>query len=426
MLKDGIYKSLILDESAQVIRHKSGLPVIICRREGAASAFAGMATNFGSVDVRFKADGDKDYTDVVDGTAHFLEHKLFEGEQGDAFELFAKTGANANAFTSFDRTVYYFTASQNFYPSLKILLEFVGAPYFTKENIAKEQGIIGQEIKMYLDLPSWRVMFNLLETLYQVNSVRRDIAGSTESIAQITPPMLNKIYDTFYNFNNMALLVAGDVEVDKVLAMCDECLGVKPAVHFERKVEKEPEGIVSDYVEQKLAVGMPMFMLGYKNPVFEGEENAINNAACSVAVDIISGSGSELYAQLYDAGLITAEYSCEFAYGRGFGVAMFSGESSQPREVEKRLRAAVAKLRKEGISDADFERVKAKFIGKMVSDYNAMPSVGLNACESYFAGLEPFAYAEAYFKLTKEQVEQALARGFDDKLCALSVILPNA
>jgi len=116
------------------------------------------------------------FTVVPDGIAHYLEHKLFEGKQGDAFKLFAKTGASANAYTSFDKTAYLFSCTDNFEASLNILLDFVQSPYFTKENVEKERGIIAQEIKMYEDSPEWKSYINLLGALYQSHPVKLDIA----------------------------------------------------------------------------------------------------------------------------------------------------------------------------------------------------------------------------------------------------------
>ena len=169
----------------------NGLEIYIMEKPQYSSSYAIYGTHYGSIDTKFSKNGSEMIT-VPEGIAHYLEHKLFEGEDGDAFSKYAKTGASANAFTSFDRTCYLFSCSDNFYENLDILLSFVQSPYFTKENVEKEQGIIGQEIRMYDDNPGWRVMFNLLKGMYHNHPVRIDIAGTVESIAQIDADLLYK------------------------------------------------------------------------------------------------------------------------------------------------------------------------------------------------------------------------------------------
>lgn len=206
------------------IHHKSGLEILVCEMDGFSTTEAMFGTKYGSINTQFKTAADSDYCTVPEGIAHFLEHKLFENEDCDVFDLYAKTGANANAFTSFDKTCYFFSCSDHFPESLKILLSFVQSPYFTPESVAKEQGIIGQEIRMCNDDPGWRVFFNMLSGLYQKHPVRIDIAGTIESIAQITDDLLYRCYRTFYNLHNMVLAVAGNCTADQVLEIADELL----------------------------------------------------------------------------------------------------------------------------------------------------------------------------------------------------------
>ena len=195
------------------VEHSSGLKIFIYPKENNNSTYAVFGTKYGSVDVNFKTSDEKETNTVPAGIAHYLEHKLFESEDGDAFTRYAKTGASANAYTSFDKTCYLFSCTENVYESLEILLDFVQTPYFTEQTVQKEQGIIGQEIRMYDDDPQWRVMFNLLRAMYHNHPVRVDIAGTVESIAEITPELLYKCYHTFYNLNNMVLCVAGNVDL---------------------------------------------------------------------------------------------------------------------------------------------------------------------------------------------------------------------
>ena len=150
--------------------HKSGLEVFIYKMEDFRTTYTVFGTRYGSIDNCFSSDGET--VTVPAGIAHFLEHKMFECEDGDAFLKFAKTGAYSNAYTSFDRTCYLFNSTNLFEENLKILLNFVSVPYFTKETVEKEQGIIGQEITMYDDMPNWRVFHNLLNALYKEHPIK--------------------------------------------------------------------------------------------------------------------------------------------------------------------------------------------------------------------------------------------------------------
>jgi len=224
MMEKNILTSPQTGDSCIHVKHSSGLDIYICEMKGFSSVEALFGTKYGSINTMFKTKEDTEYTSVPEGIAHFLEHKLFENEDCDVFELYAKTGASANAFTSFDKTCYLFSCSKNYKESLKILLDFVQKPYFTKANVDKEQGIIGQEIKMTNDNPDWRLFFNLLRGMYHSHPVKIDIAGTVESIAEIDADLLYKCYNTFYNLNNMTLSIAGNISADEVLEICDECL----------------------------------------------------------------------------------------------------------------------------------------------------------------------------------------------------------
>ena len=232
--------SPVLGERFQRVEHRSGLTILLCPMEGYSTAYAMFSAKVGSIDTTFKTQREEDFVEVPPGIAHFLEHKMFECEDGDAFAKYAKTGANANAFTSFDRTAYLFSCTGNFRESIEILLDFVSRPYFTPETVQKEQGIIGQEIRMYDDDPGWRSLFNLLQTLYRENPVRLDIAGTTESIAEITADLLYRCYHTFYSLGNMVLTVAGNFRPEDVLEAADKILQAGEKVEIQWRKAEEP------------------------------------------------------------------------------------------------------------------------------------------------------------------------------------------
>ena len=224
-MQKSVIKSSLLNKKFSLIKHSSGLNIFLYPMPGFSSNYAIFGTKYGSVDNAYLDDNGQK-VDLPEGIAHFLEHKLFESEDGDAFSKYAKTGAYSNAYTSFDRTCYLFSCSNRFYDNLKILLDFVRSPYFTEATVNKEQGIIGQEIKMYDDMPNWRVMFNMLEGMFYTHPVRIDIAGTVQSIAKITDKTLYDCYNRFYNLSNMFLVLAGDFDEGQVLDFINKNLAI--------------------------------------------------------------------------------------------------------------------------------------------------------------------------------------------------------
>ena len=271
-MEKNILTSTRTGDSCIHVKHSSGLDIYICEMPGFSSVEALFGTKYGSVNTMFKMRDDKEYTVVPEGIAHFLEHKLFENEDCDVFELYAKTGANGNAFTSFDKTCYLFNCSGNYQESLRILLDFVQKPYFTQATVDKEQGIIGQEIKMTNDNPEWRVFFNMLRCMYHNHPVKIDIAGTVESIAKIDADLLYKCYYTFYNLNNMVLSIAGNISADEVLAICDECLKPCEDKGLETVFPDEPESVVEPEIYEIQPVGASIFHIGYKCRPCSGHE----------------------------------------------------------------------------------------------------------------------------------------------------------
>ena len=415
-------KSARLGEQYERIEHSSGLTILLCPMRGYSTAYALFATKYGSVDTRFKTGEDADFADVPAGIAHFLEHKMFESEQGDAFALYAKTGASANAYTSFDRTAYLFSCTDNFKESMDILLNTVTTPYFTAETVQKEQGIIGQEIKMYDDSPEWRVFFNLLGALYHENPVREDIAGTVESIAQIDADLLHRCYRTFYNLRNMVLAVAGNFEPKDVLDAADRILKPAADISITRGTFAEPESVRESRVEQKLPVALPLFQIGFKGVAGTEAENIRGQVIDEVLLDIIAGESSPLYRRLYDEGLINQTFGSEAMASRDYALNMFAGESRDPDKVFEEIKGQVAKLRENGVEKSAFERVKKAVWGRYVGMYGKVEAVAGLMVAAHFADLPLYALLDMAAGLTLEEANARLERNFDIENSALSVI----
>lgn len=404
--------------------HKTGLRIFVYPKEGYASTYAIFGTAYGSVDTTFRRSDEKELHTVPEGIAHFLEHKLFESEDGDAFSRYAKTGANANAYTSFDKTCYLFSCTENFQASLEILLDFVQSPYFTAQTVQKEQGIIGQEIRMYDDDPEWRVMFNLLGALYHNNPVKIDIAGTVESISQITDKLLYQCYRTFYSLNNMVLCVVGKVDPQEVFDLADRML--KPGEDFKviKSFPEEPRSVVKTYVEQQFPISVPMFQLGFKEEAPAGRRSAKELADTQILLELLASESSPLYRRLLDAGLINSTFGYEYFELPGCASVLFGGESIDPQKVAEEIKKEVASLRKNGIAQEDFERARRAVYGRAIASLGSVESVCNNLVECAFSGRSIEDAIHAAAQTTKEDVQDRLEQQLWPEYAALSVVLP--
>ncbi|MEG1448755.1 MAG: pitrilysin family protein [Oscillospiraceae bacterium] len=420
-----IIQSERLGEEYIEVNHKSGLKILLYPMKGYSTTYALFGTKYGSLNTTFKTQKDDDFVTVPEGIAHYLEHKLFESEDGvDAFDKYAKTGACANAYTSFDKTCYLFACSDNFKQSLEILLDTVTHPYFTPENVEKERGIIGQEIQMYDDDPNWRVYFNLLSALYVNHPLKIDIAGTTETIAKIDAPLLYRCYNTFYNLHNMVLTIAGNFSADEALEVCDRMLETAEPMEIENKVADEPNEVCEKEVVMNLPVSIPMFQIGYKG-INNGEDrNAKDQIIDDILIEIIAGETTELYSELYKKGIINGSFGTESMAGFDYNCCIFSGESEKPYEVQKALNDRINSLKKDGISDEEFARAKKNIYGKMVGILCTTESVASVLINAYFSGFGAYELLEFVSNATKEKVYSRLTENIDTNRSSISVIMP--
>ena len=406
------------------VHHKSGLTIYIYPKENFQSTYALFGTKYGSVNTTFKNENGEQIT-VPDGIAHYLEHKLFENEDGDAFVKYAQTGASANAYTAFDKTCYLFSCADNFEQSLQILLEFVQQPYFTPETVEKEQGIIGQEIRMYDDDPNWRVMFNLLGAMYHNHPVKIDIAGTVESIAEITPQKLYDCYNRFYNLHNMSLvIVGGKADLQNILEMADKYLKDAPETKIENTFPAEPQTVVTDYIEQKFPVSVPLFHLGFKENVTKERLTDKEMAESDILLSALASGTSSLYRELEEKGLINHTFDYEHFEGPYYSSVFFGGESQNPQKAAEIIKTHIDNIRKTGISREDFEIARKAVYGSDIIGFNRNESIANLLMECDFSGRDLFRYLDCIRNTTLDDVNKRLLQQLDSRYSSLSVILP--
>ena len=417
-----IITSKVTGDKCLRIDHSSGLTIYVSEMEGFSTTNALFAAKYGSVNNKFKTRKESDYCTVPEGIAHFLEHKLFENEDCDVFSLYAKTGANANAYTSFDKTCYLFSCSDHYRESLEILLSFVQNPYFTPESVQKELGIIGQEIRMTNDDPGWRVFFNMLRGLYHEHPVKIDIAGTEESIAQITDKLLYRCYNTFYNLHNMVLSIAGNCKAEEVLEIADKLLKPCENPELESVFPEEPMTVVTHQTVEYAPVGTTIFCIGFKCAPKAGFSSTRAQIEGYIAMQVLSNASSELYRSLMEEGLINNVFSSEIFNGEGYYSVLFEGESSEPETVKDRIIKAIYKAKETGLDRELFEEVRRSTYGGMIMDTNDVGTVANIMLSAHMNGGVPFDTIEPLSAMTIDDVNRFIREDIDPELYTLSVV----
>ena len=428
MIKKAVFQSDLLGESYEKISHKSGLDIYVFKKDF-TSTYSIFGVNYGSIHNRFMLESGEEIT-VPDGLAHFLEHKLFFNEDGsDSFERFSKYGADANAYTSFNKTAYLFSCTENFEDSLRELLRFVTHPYFTKESVDSEMGIITEEIKMYDDNPSDRCFYAMLEGMYEKHSIRKNICGSARSIAQITPEILYSCYNSFYNLSNMALVVCGNIDVDVVLKIADEELdGIahRPtAKTFNENVCEKPCAFLP-YVEQKMHVSKPIFNIGIKDTSIPSEplERQKKDTVMSILDEMIFSNSGKLYNDLFEKGMISPNLSYGYTMSPTAAYHSIAGEADDPKAVLDEILKYVDELLKNGLSYNDFLREKRVMYAEFVKAFDSTESIANDLLDFAFDDSDLLFYANVLQSVSFEDVCNALKTAFDKDKITLSVILP--
>mgnify|MGYP004606439081 CR=1 FL=1 len=404
-------------------RLPNGLLVRVIPRPGFAKRFAFLATDFGSIDMRFSFEG-KDYT-VPAGVAHYLEHKMFDLPDGGAMELFAKYGGSNNAFTNYTMTAYYVECTDCFEENLTTLLRMVTTPYFTQETVEKERGIIAQEIRMYEDSADSACFENLFAAMYQNHPARIPICGSVESIGEITPEILYACHRAFYDPGNMVLCVIGDVDAARVIELAK---AHTPEGSGSRAVRDygaaEPDTIPVREVRRRMEVSMPSFVIGFKcKPAKPGEEERMGLIG-DLAAELLIGESSQLYQRLYEEGVIDPDFSAGFEHLKGLALFEAAGDSETPERVLEEMLAQAQRIVREGVDRAQFERLKKSMLGRRMRDLDSFEGVCYSMCACCFEQLEYLDYPEMFRTVSPEDVEQFLRENVIKERAAMSVIEP--
>ena len=404
----------------------NGLNIYVDARRSYAKQFAFFATRYGGMDLRFRGD-DGEWVDTPQGVAHFLEHKMFDTEDGSALQRMAAQGVDPNAFTTPSMTGYFFEGTQGFEDNLRTLLSFVSRPWFTPESVEKEQGIIGQEIRMTEDDPDNEVYYQLMEAMYANHPVRVRVAGTVESIAQITADTLYQCHRAFYRPGNMVLCAAGNVDPERVAEIAREVLDREPsAAAAPDHGRAEPSEVTARYAQRAMPVSIPLFELGFKGDPAPRGQGLRQRLLGELACDVLFSSSAPLYSRLYEEGLINGSFASRYDALPGCACLVAGGESRDPKKVMDEVLKEAERLAREGIDRSLWERLKKAAYGSMVRQLNSLEEICYELAQAHFDGEEYLSFPQCFQSIEREDAQALLRTWCVESRAALSVIVPSA
>lgn len=423
-----VRKSTLLAEKYEKYTLECGLDVYVFPKK-MSTTYALFGVKYGSVDNSFTTSDGKLVT-VPDGIAHFLEHKLFFNEDGsDSFERFSEYGADANAYTSFNKTAYLFSCTDSVEDALGELVDFVTHPYFTSESVASEIGIISEEIRMYDDSPGDRCFYGMLEGMYENHSIRRNICGSESSISQITADTLYECYNSFYRPENMSLIVCGDVCAEDILDVVSRHIPADfagKAVSRINENDGESPCVFREYVEQSMQVSKPLFNIGFKDTDIpaDPQERQKKDAVMSVLDEMLFSRSGEFYSSLFERALISPALSYGYTISETFAYNSLAGEADDPRLVLAETLKYIDTVRQAGLDRSEFERAKRVMYAEAVKLFDSTESIANTLFSFVCEDAELFEYIDLLVGVTFEDVTREFRKAFGADTVTLSVVNP--
>ncbi|KAA0564240.1 insulinase family protein [Bacillus sp. CH30_1T] len=421
-----------LQENLYYEKMSNGLDVYILPKKGFNKTYATFTTKYGSIDNHFVPLNEEEFVKVPDGIAHFLEHKLFEKEDGDVFQQFSRQGASANAFTSFTRTAYLFSSTTNVERNLETLIDFVQDPYFTEKTVEKEKGIIGQEITMYDDNPDWRLYFGVIQNMYKNHPVKIDIAGTIESITPITKDMLYQCYNTFYHPSNMLLFVVGSVDPDQIMNQIrsnQEKKDYEKMPEIKRKFDDEPETVAEKKQVLKMNVQSPKCLVGLKapEPNQQGKDMLRQELSMNVFLDMLFGKSSTYYSELYNDGLIDETFHYDYTQENGFGFLTVGGDTEKPDELAEKVQSLLLKAKQQSLfTEEGLERTKKKKIGAFLRAINSPEFIANQFTRYAFNEMDLFEVVPTLESLKYDDIQAVASTIISEERFTVCQVVPKS
>ena len=375
-------------------RLSNGLTVALLPKKEFKEVYGSVTVQFGSVDT-LVTEVDGDVKQYPGGIAHFLEHKLFEREDAsDLMSAFTSLGADSNAFTSFTKTSYLFSATDHFLENLDLLDELVTSAHFTEDSIFREQDIIQQEREMYQDDPDSCLFFSTLANLYPGTPLATDIVGSEESISQINLTKLQENFTKFYKPVNMSLFLVGNFDVEQVQDYFErkelEDLDVQEVVRekFVLQAVKQTDSMRMEVSSPKLAIGVRG-----KREVAEADCYR-HHILLKLLFAMMFGWTSDRFQKLYESGKIDASLSLEVEVTSRFHFVMLTMDTKEPVALSHQFRKAIRNFTKDlDITEDHLDIIKREMFGEFFSSMNSLEFIATQ--------YDAFEHGETIFDLPK-------------------------
>ncbi|MHA3065558.1 EF-P 5-aminopentanol modification-associated protein YfmH [Lacticaseibacillus saniviri] len=410
----------------------NGLTLLIVPKPQYHKTYAMMTANYGAIDTRFMPAGETQFVTQPDGIAHFLEHKLFEKADHDAFDLFGQTGASANAFTGTTKTSYLFSTTDAVAENLTILLDFVQDPYFTQQSVDKEKGIIGQEIQMYQDDPNWRLYLGMIGNLYPTHPVRIDVAGTQESIAKITPEMLYQVHQTFYQPSNMTLTVVGNVDPEAIAQLVASNQAKKQLVNqpFTRGVEPDYDvTTILPYRLLEMPITRPKSIVGIKGltPIADTFEGMKQSLTIRLLLEAVFGDSSTQYLDWYNQGIVDDSFDFDFTTADTYNFATISGDVADAGAFSDAVIDVIAKgAEQPELNETRFNQLKRAAIGKYYQSLNSLEGISNQLSAQSFSETSIFDFPRQLEAITLADLRASAAEFFNVDAVSVFHIVPEA
>lgn len=420
-----------LDETLYTETLDNGLKVTLLPKNDFHKTYSLFTTNYGSIDNSFIPLGKSEKVTVPDGIAHFLEHKMFEKEEGDIFHVFGKYGASANAFTSFTRTSYLFSSTNYVLENVATLLDFVQEPYFTKETVDKEKGIIAQEIQMYDDEPDWRLFFGIVGNMYLHHPIHIDIAGTVESIMEITAEDLYESYHTFYHPSNMNLLVVGKMDPAEMMDWIRQNQAKKefaPKQEIQRFFPTEKVSDIKAFDSIEMPVNRAKSIVGVKGiePAPTGREALVFKTTMNLLLTLLFGPTSTNYLQLYDEGIVDDSFSYEFNLDRTFHFVDIGGDAKDPSALSDAVKRILETApHSPELTSENLTMIKKRMVGKSLQSLNSIEYIANQYSQESYGEASLFDLVPVIESITLSQVKELATQFMVPERMSVFHILPK-
>ncbi len=419
-------KHQLIEQEMWLAKADCGAKIALLPTPGFATSSGWFGLRYGSTDTRFKL-GSGEVVEVPEGSAHFLEHKLFEGREQKVFDRFGEIGADFNGGTGFRSTSYHFTSAGRFSECLEVLLDFVQHPLITEERVEKEKGIIEQEVRMYEDLPHFRGIFMLHRGLYHQHPIRIPPGGAVSEVQRTTAKHLQDCFDAFYRPENLNLALAGDFDPEKVLAAVETQLDAASGLaEVQRLYPEEPAVPCELQMEESFAVVRSHIWLGWREAkgLGLGRDHLTRHVLASLVLDLALGDASRYHQELYENGIVDQSFHSGYSSDSDWGYAVAAGQSDDPEAFVKGIRSALSKFATDGVKDEDLERVRRSAWGNMVGGLQSPASLASNMLSSLLNNRAPFELLEVLQKVTPAMVEECAHQLFRDEMSTVACLMP--